>query len=54
MKTGDYIYYRDKDGETIPAEILATKGARVKITALNPSKKIWVHKKNCQLQSEAE
>ena len=53
MKTGDSIYYRDKNGDTFPSVIIDIK-KRVKIMAnhLDGDREIWVKRSNIALQSE--
>ena len=53
MKKGDYIYYRDKNGDTCPTIIQSVNNKKVKIENLS-GKKVWVNKSNCDLQSEWE
>ena len=52
MKTGSYVYYYDKNGNTCPTIVEAVKGNKIKIENLN-FKMVWVDKKNCVLQEEA-
>lgn len=44
------IYYHDKKGNTIPSKVYKETEKRYLITALDPSKKIWVNKSNCEIQ----
>lgn len=53
FNVNDYVYYRDKDGNTCPTIIQAINGDRVKIENLD-GRKVWVKKSNCDLQSEWE
>jgi len=45
-----HILYYDKDGNTIPSKVYGETKDRYLIIALDPKKKIWVMKKNCEEQ----
>jgi hypothetical protein len=51
---GDYVYYRDKEGDTYPCKVVKIGKKRIKIDAgfRDNSFVRWVNPGNCELQSE--
>lgn len=54
FKVDDYIYYRDKHGDTYPCQVVKIGKKRIKIDAhfTDGSFVRWVKPENCELQEE--
>ena len=56
FKTGDYVYYYDQEGNTIPAKILIINPTRIKIYGnfIKGNCEVWVKAQNLELQESKE
>jgi hypothetical protein len=51
MKTGDYIYYQDQNGDTSPGRILQIrKRIKISINHIDGNREIWVNQSKIKLQ----